>query len=247
MANSNDVNLAKTLYVCFAWLWDRCLILIELTNSTAITGIAKFYFLFAPWNTTWHSFYPIDPRARAKLVGIENKVEGLFSWLPPPPPPLTSSSIFYSQCPLQIFHRGFIVCLLPSSFLPHCPRTKMFFFSYTFLHPLLSTPTRWGEWEFSTSRTNARHQIFSFFDETLLSKATVSLFFWLLIFFFSLFFTMLNVLYDFSACVSLAMFSRAFVLSCLLLWFSFARMSSWVQTFVIVVFLVFICIFHSFN
>ena len=37
MANSNDVNLAKTRYVRFARLWSRCLVLIEQTNSTAIT------------------------------------------------------------------------------------------------------------------------------------------------------------------------------------------------------------------
>ena len=37
MADSNDVNLAKTRYVRFAWLWSRCLVLIARTNSTAIT------------------------------------------------------------------------------------------------------------------------------------------------------------------------------------------------------------------
>ena len=37
MADSNDVNLAKTRYVRFARLWSRCLVLIERTNSTAIT------------------------------------------------------------------------------------------------------------------------------------------------------------------------------------------------------------------
>ena len=104
MANSNDENLAKTQYECFQLLLNRRLVFKEWTNSTAITCIGKFYHWFAPWNTTWHSFYPIDPRARAKLTGIVIKVEGLFCWLPP-----TSFSIFYSQCPLQIFHRGFIV------------------------------------------------------------------------------------------------------------------------------------------
>ena len=32
-----------------------------------ITRIGKFYHLFASWNTTWHSFYPIDPKAFAKV------------------------------------------------------------------------------------------------------------------------------------------------------------------------------------
>ena len=26
-----------------------------------------------PWNTTWHCFYPMDPKARAKIAGIVNK------------------------------------------------------------------------------------------------------------------------------------------------------------------------------
>ena len=56
MANSNDVNLAKTRYVHFAWSWNRRPVLIEWTNSAAITGIGKFYHMFAPWNTTWQLF-----------------------------------------------------------------------------------------------------------------------------------------------------------------------------------------------
>ena len=59
MANSNDVNLAKTRHVRFAWLWSRCLVLIEQTNSTAITRIfpvfVSFRFVFraltlSAWN-----------------------------------------------------------------------------------------------------------------------------------------------------------------------------------------------------
>ena len=73
-SNSDDVNLAKTRYVRFAWLWSPCFVLIEQTNSTAITRIGKLYHLFAPWNTTWHSCYPFDPRAQAKMAGIVNKV-----------------------------------------------------------------------------------------------------------------------------------------------------------------------------
>ena len=61
MANSYDVNLAKTRYVHPARPWNRRLVLIELINSTTITCIGKFYHLFAPWNTTWHSFYLINP------------------------------------------------------------------------------------------------------------------------------------------------------------------------------------------
>ena len=33
----------------------------------------KFYLLLARWNTTWHCFYPINPKARAKMAGILNK------------------------------------------------------------------------------------------------------------------------------------------------------------------------------
>ena len=43
MANSSDVNLAKTRYVRFAWLWNLRLVLIEWTNSTAITRIDNFF------------------------------------------------------------------------------------------------------------------------------------------------------------------------------------------------------------
>ena len=144
---------------------------------------------------------------------------------PPPPPPLpTSFSIFYLQCPLQNFHRGFIV--MPSSkqlSSTLSSRKNEFFSPIRSSSPLLATQPGGSE---RLITTRARHQIFSFFDETLFSKAKVSLFFCLLIFFFSFFFTVLDVLYDFSACVSLAMFSCAFVLPCLLLRFSFSRMSS---------------------
>ena len=46
----------------------------RINKLDSITCIGKFYHLFAPWNTTWHSFYPIDPRARAKMADIVNKV-----------------------------------------------------------------------------------------------------------------------------------------------------------------------------
>ena len=44
------------------------------TNSTAITRIGRVYHLFSSWHTSWHRFYPIDPRARAKMAGIVNNV-----------------------------------------------------------------------------------------------------------------------------------------------------------------------------
>ena len=34
----------------------------EKTNSTAISCIGKIYHMFAPWETTWHHFYPISPK-----------------------------------------------------------------------------------------------------------------------------------------------------------------------------------------
>ena len=61
MANSNDVNLAKTRYVHYAWPWNRRLVLIEYTNSAAITRIGRFYHMFALWNTTWQLFTGAQP------------------------------------------------------------------------------------------------------------------------------------------------------------------------------------------
>ena len=40
-----------------------------------ISRIGKCYHLFAPQNTTWHCFYPINPKSLAKIyIGIGNKV-----------------------------------------------------------------------------------------------------------------------------------------------------------------------------
>ena len=67
------VKLVETRTVHFASLLNLGTVLIELTNSTAITHIFKFYHLFIPpppRNTTWHCFYPIDTKALAKMVGI---------------------------------------------------------------------------------------------------------------------------------------------------------------------------------
>ena len=41
------------------------------TNTTEISLPVG---LFAPWETTWHRFYPISPWAREKMLGILNKV-----------------------------------------------------------------------------------------------------------------------------------------------------------------------------
>ena len=45
------------------------------TNTAAITRIGNcIIYSFAHWNTTWHCFYPINPKVRAKKAGIVNKV-----------------------------------------------------------------------------------------------------------------------------------------------------------------------------
>ena len=51
-------------------MWSR---FDRISKLDAITRIGKFYQLSAPLNTS-HSFYPIEPRARAKMVGIVDKV-----------------------------------------------------------------------------------------------------------------------------------------------------------------------------
>ena len=71
-ASNNDVNFVETQTVHFAWLLSRRFVLREWTKSNAISRIGKFYLLFAPWITTWHCFYPINLKARAKMVGIVN-------------------------------------------------------------------------------------------------------------------------------------------------------------------------------
>ena len=68
--NKNSVSLVETRNVHFARLFKRRLVLIEWSNSTTITRIGQCY----PWNTTWHCFYSIDPKASAKMAGIVNKV-----------------------------------------------------------------------------------------------------------------------------------------------------------------------------
>ena len=74
LGSSSDrkcVKLVETRTVHFAWLLNLGTVLIELTNSTAITHIFKFYHLFTPTrNTTWHCFYPIESKALAKMVGM---------------------------------------------------------------------------------------------------------------------------------------------------------------------------------
>ena len=98
---------------------------------------------------------------------------------------------------------------------------------------------------FAFSQHAAHHQIFSFLAQTVHFKAMRSLFVRLLLsFFLSFVFPVLNILHHLSACVTMSMLSRAFILSCFLLRFSFARMTSRVQTVIIVVFLEFIGVFH---
>ena len=43
-------------------------------NRPRFLALPNFIFLFAPWNTMWHCFYPINPEARAKMAVIVNKV-----------------------------------------------------------------------------------------------------------------------------------------------------------------------------
>jgi len=73
-ASNNDVNFVETQTVRFAWRLNRCFVLRELTKSTAMSRIGKFYLLFASWNTTWHCFHPVNPKGRAKIASIVNKV-----------------------------------------------------------------------------------------------------------------------------------------------------------------------------
>ena len=59
-ASNIDVKLKKirpfnTYTLCLTIKWSSRF---ERINSTVITCIGKFYHLFAPWNTTWHCFYP---------------------------------------------------------------------------------------------------------------------------------------------------------------------------------------------
>ena len=69
MSNSNDVNLANTL--------DNYEIVVSFDRINKLDRDYSYWqilSLVCPWNTTWHSFYPIDLRARAKMAGIVNKV-----------------------------------------------------------------------------------------------------------------------------------------------------------------------------
>ena len=73
-ASNKDTKLVESPICHFAWLVNRRPVLREKTSSTVIIHIGKFYNLIAPWNTTWHCFYPINPKARAKMADIVNKV-----------------------------------------------------------------------------------------------------------------------------------------------------------------------------
>ena len=73
-ASNNDVRTCRNLNRTFCKFKIALSFWGEKKNSTAITRISKFYHLFAPWDTTWHCFYPSNPKARAKMAGIVNKV-----------------------------------------------------------------------------------------------------------------------------------------------------------------------------
>jgi len=115
-----------------------------------ITSIGKFYHLFAPWNTTWHSFHPIDPRARAKLTGTVIKVESLFSWLPPNL--LLHFLLAMSATDLSSWFHCYV--FFQAVFFHTVLAQKLFFFSYTFFQSTSGKPTR-GEWEFYTLHAHA--------------------------------------------------------------------------------------------
>ena len=75
-ASNNYVNFVETRATHFVSLLkiNGRFVLWEWTRSTTTSCIGQFYLLFAPWNTTWHYFYPVNPKARAKMVGIVNNV-----------------------------------------------------------------------------------------------------------------------------------------------------------------------------
>ena len=84
-ASNNDVKLVQTRPVHFASLklssrFER--INSTAYTSTAISSIRQIYRLFAPWNTMWHCFYPIDFKARAKMTSILNKIKYIFQLVP---------------------------------------------------------------------------------------------------------------------------------------------------------------------
>ena len=64
------------------------------------SAFGKFYLLFAPWNTTWHCFYPINSQMPAKMVGIVNNV-----YFPLPLTPEIEAQAFRNTSAL-----GFFVC-----------------------------------------------------------------------------------------------------------------------------------------
>ena len=108
---------------------------------------------------------PEIPRDIAFIPSILERVQSWrASWLrskvysldsPQPPSPFFTRNVQY---------RSFIVVsslsLLQISFLPHCPRAKINFFSYTFFQSTSSKLTR-GEWEF-LHRTRTPSNIFIF-------------------------------------------------------------------------------------
>ena len=72
MANSNDVNLAKIRYVHFSLL-RNCRRKEEKETRPRLLVLANFITCLPP-EMPRDSFYPVDPRARAKMADIVNKV-----------------------------------------------------------------------------------------------------------------------------------------------------------------------------
>ena len=71
--SNNDVKLVETWTVYFAnvklpYRFER---INKIDRDYSYRDILS---LVCPWNTAWHFFYPINTRARAKIVGIVNKV-----------------------------------------------------------------------------------------------------------------------------------------------------------------------------
>ena len=69
-ASDSDLKLVETRTVHFSRL--KSLFRFEQMNK--LDRYNSYWQIFAPWNTTWDCFYPINPKARAKMTGITNKV-----------------------------------------------------------------------------------------------------------------------------------------------------------------------------
>ena len=75
VASNNDVNFVETQTVHFAWL-NRSLFRFEIINKVDLDFSQRqiLSFVCPPEVPLDICFYPINPKARAKMVGIVNKV-----------------------------------------------------------------------------------------------------------------------------------------------------------------------------